>query len=157
MNKISTSGSAIKKLLVLFLIIWIIIHMIVDSLFNGFYPKQVTIIVLIVFIALIKSITGSVKMNQAIILLDTFSKKSRALFHGFFFKLPWEKISYLIDLEVVIESGGPIWEKFPGIEEIIYFDGKSMSAIPARKSGPVQIKSADPNNPHMWVKIYMIE
>lgn len=60
------------------------------------------------------------------------------------------------DYKFHIEVEGPVWEKFPGIDEPIYFDGKSFPTVPARLPGPVEITSANPQKPHVKVRIYQI-
>lgn len=55
-----------------------------------------------------------------------------------------------------IEADGPIWEKFPGIDQPIYWDGTSKQSVPDRESGAVDITSADPDNPNIQVRIYLV-
>ena len=50
-------------------------------------------------------------------------------------------IDYKFELDT---QGDPIYAKFPGISEKVYYSGKGKIKVPPRSSGPVTITSADP-------------
>ncbi|HPS21300.1 MAG TPA: hypothetical protein PLO44_00610 [Candidatus Paceibacterota bacterium] len=53
--------------------------------------------------------------------------------------------------------GEPVYEKFTGVSEEFFFDGKDNPGTPAgAKGGTVSIKSANPNKPHVRVVVYKI-
>jgi hypothetical protein len=59
-------------------------------------------------------ITGTVSLNHAIVLYDIFTKGARAVFAGFYWKLPWEVIEYGEDvLDLTFAFVGEFPEDFP--------------------------------------------
>lgn len=110
-DKISLASNAKGGLIIFLLFIWVLTQTFIWVIFNSLYLLPGTILFLFSLLFLFKSICVSIGMNKSYILMNTFSKKSRAIFEGFHFKLPWENIQYKIDLEVVIHSD--ITETFP--------------------------------------------
>jgi len=51
-------------------------------------------------------------------------------------------LDYKFELDT---QGDPIYLKFPGVSSEVYYSGKGTIKVPPRKSGPVQIRSANPN------------
>lgn len=111
-NKISKSGDVIFGLIVLLISIFIVILVLIWAIFDVFFLYPTTALVIVAAIPLVFTCTGRVAMNQAAILLNSFSKKARAIFHGLYIKLPWEKVEYERDLESAIKSE-VIAESFP--------------------------------------------
>jgi regulator of protease activity HflC (stomatin/prohibitin superfamily) len=103
-EKISTSSSTKSWLVIVFIVLWALIQLLITFIFSEPYFFPGTLLFLVILFFLIETITGNVQMNQAGILLNAFSKKSRAVFEGFYFRLPWEQVSYKIDLEATIDS-----------------------------------------------------
>ena len=111
MKKISTSADAKLFLLITLFALWALIQALIVFIFNEAYFLPGTFIFLVIMFFSLKPITGKVKTNEAHVLLDSFSKKNRVMFQGFYWKLPWETIDFLVDLEGVIDSD--ITETFP--------------------------------------------
>lgn len=53
------------------------------------------------------------------------------------------------------KTGDPVWLKFPGIQEEIYWDGISDFKVPQRNTGAVTIKTAKKQGESL-VKIYQV-
>ena len=102
--KISHSGDIVLELVGFLLICFIIIQLLLALIFNELELAPATIIFLLSLLLILKQISGTVSMNQCIVLLSDFSKKRRAVFEGFYFKLPWETIEYSINLEATINA-----------------------------------------------------
>lgn len=58
------------------------------------------------------------------------------------------------DYDFEIKVGGPVSIKFPGVPNLIYWDGKKDIKFPGRRNGPVKIISTNPKNPNVFVKIW---
>lgn len=110
-NNISTSDSAKAILIIALAVVWAAIQLLILLVFNKVYPLPGTIFFLVFIFAFLKSISGTVKMNECHVLLDFFTKKSRSVFEGFYWKLPWESVQFTIDLEANIDSN--VTETFP--------------------------------------------
>lgn len=110
-DNISTSGSAKETLIITLAVVWATIQLLILLVFNKISILPGTIIFLFVVFVSVVSISGTVKMNECHVLLNSFSKKSRSVFEGFYWKLPWESIQFTIDLEASIDSN--VIETFP--------------------------------------------
>lgn len=111
-DNISTSGSAKVTLFITLAVVWAVIQLLIFLVFNKVYLLLPgTIVFLVIIFASLESISGTVKMNECDVLLDFFTKKSRSVFEGFYWKLPWESIQFTIDLEASIDSN--VTETFP--------------------------------------------
>lgn len=113
MNKISNSTNAkiilLGVLLIFFCTTQWIGWTIADEVFT--WGANVAFLIICAFLISTNYFSLQIRMNEAIILLDVFSKRSRALFQGFHFILPWEEIQYKVDLEAKISSD--LKEVFP--------------------------------------------
>lgn len=58
------------------------------------------------------------------------------------------------DYKFRIITSGPVYEKFPGIPNTIYYDGLNDNPVGNRYAGPVHFESADPNNPHINITVW---
>lgn len=129
-NNIGNSGIVKITLLILMtiamVIFWNLLTMIfVDILEVESSWQLVAISLLLIVASSLLMISGNVPMNRAIVVLNTFSKKSRAIFHGFYWKLPWEDIQYQVNLEGEIEA--EIDESFPTLDGKMLVKGSIMS------------------------------
>ncbi len=101
---ISLSSDAQNGILVFLGVIFIVIQIVIMIMFREIHFFPGVIVFLLILIPLFNLISKNVGMNKACILLNAFSKKQRAVFQGFNWKLPWENIEYEIDLESKIAS-----------------------------------------------------
>jgi hypothetical protein len=60
------------------------------------------------------------------------------------------------DYKFRLVTDGPVWEKFPGIPDPVYFDGIHDNPVRNRLAGPVKIWSADPKKKHIRIQIWKI-
>jgi hypothetical protein len=104
MEKISTALSAKINLIVILAVVWAVIQLMILLLFKSMHILPGTIVFLIVLAATLKSFTGNVKMNDCHVLLNYFSKKRRVVFEGLYWKLPWEEVEFIVNLEATIHT-----------------------------------------------------
>lgn len=103
-EKILSSATAIMGLIFILLVVFAIIQLLILAIFDKMYWTPGVIIFLIILLFCIRLISGTVKMNDCVVLLEEISKSKRAVFEGFYWKLPTEKLQYTIDLEGLIAA-----------------------------------------------------
>ncbi len=129
MKKISHSYVVLLGLLVLLISTWATIQGLIKvasfllSEEINLLPGTIALAVIVLFF--LDRISLDIPMNQCVILLNSFSKKSRAVFEGFHFKLPWETVEYEVDLEVTMPS--EIIETFPTTDGSVNVVAQIMS------------------------------
>ncbi|HPS21301.1 MAG TPA: hypothetical protein PLO44_00615 [Candidatus Paceibacterota bacterium] len=125
MEKISTSGSASFWLFVTLTAIWAVIQLLILLVTSEAYLLPGTIVFLFVSLISLNSFVGNVKMNDCHVLLNYFTKKRRAVFEGFYFKLPWESIEFIVNLEAIIHA--KVRGTFPTIDGSMEIEAAIMS------------------------------
>lgn len=111
------------------------------GVFGWIWSILVTILIIVVIIWIISSIFNSCNRPKN---PETASPTTQILknvkYDGY---TPFsESINYKFEIDSL---GDPMFLKFPGISETIYYSGKGTFKVPPRKSGIVYITSADPN------------
>lgn len=104
MENIPKSILAKISLIITIIAVWAVIQFLIVLISPGVSLFPGTLLSLFILFISLKSIIGTVKMNECHVLLNYFTKKNRSVFEGFYWKLPWEKIQFIEDLEVTIDS-----------------------------------------------------
>lgn len=124
-GKIRQEKEAEALLILLGVIGLLLIYGMLFAIFDEAYPKVSLILFLMLAGSTIDSWSIDIDKYKAVLLFDPLFQTTRALFEGFYFKLPWEEVEREVSLKTEIESN--IEETAPTKDGSVSYKASIMS------------------------------